>query len=318
MKKIRFPRKSVVLGVLPTALFLVIAIVAFKELREKGCYCLGEDVPFAKPSVALASNELGFLVSADTGKPGEQQSAIAASMGRVCETRRCDFGILAGDNIYEDGVSSVNDPQFVEKYENAFGALGIRFFLVLGNHDVKDDTVAQVEYTRFSDSWTMPNTFYAFEHPLARFVGVNTNCDFLSFWLASDLFDGHDPEKWNVAFGHHSVYGLHSHGDGSPSFRWGWETWGRDRTDVYFSGHNHSLSHHRMEGEDVEYVVSGAGSKNTLGSSQTVESASETLFYDRRAGFVHVQFTRAEMVLTYFDEEGEIIYSYSRKHPRNV
>ena len=64
-----------------------------------------------------------------------RDKAVAAGMAAKCAASRCDFGILLGDNIYESGASSPDDPQLKEKFEDVYAALKFRVPIVLGNHD---------------------------------------------------------------------------------------------------------------------------------------------------------------------------------------
>lgn len=84
---------------------------------------------------AIASTSVGFLVIGDMGTGTPEQFEVAKAMKEVCAQRGCAFVISTGDNIYEYGVSSVQDPQFQSKFEKPYAELDIPFFLVLGNHD---------------------------------------------------------------------------------------------------------------------------------------------------------------------------------------
>ena len=45
------------------------------------------------------------------------------------------FVVLLGDNFYEDGVASVDDPQWQTKFEDPYANIDLPFYAVLGNHD---------------------------------------------------------------------------------------------------------------------------------------------------------------------------------------
>ena len=63
-------------------------------------------------------------------------------MAKVCEASGCDLVLLLGDNFYPSGVLSVDDLQFKTKFEEVYGNIKIPFFVVLGNHDVKQDALS--------------------------------------------------------------------------------------------------------------------------------------------------------------------------------
>src|SRR5665213_1938086 len=55
---------------------------------------------------------LNFLIVGDWGRNGEpDQMAVATQMGIAAQAAGAKFVIAVGDNFYEDGVSSVTDPQ---------------------------------------------------------------------------------------------------------------------------------------------------------------------------------------------------------------
>ena len=101
-------------------------------------------------------------------------------MAKVCEESGCDLVLLLGDNFYPSGVVSVDDLQFKTKFEEVYRNIKIPFFVVLGNHDVKQDALSQVIYSLMSSTWRMPNYEYSFKTEDVRFFGLNTNCPFAS------------------------------------------------------------------------------------------------------------------------------------------
>jgi len=125
-----------------------------------------------------------FITIGDSGSGSDGAYAVGQAMADVCDAKRgaenapelpgCDFVIGLGDNIYESGVTSVDDPQFEEKFELPFEPVDLPFYLVLGNHDntgyVGGDGAGnargefQVDYTyfdgRLSDRWIMPDRYF--------------------------------------------------------------------------------------------------------------------------------------------------------------
>jgi len=82
-----------------------------------------------------------------------------------------------GDNIYEYGVNSNDDAQFQSKFEKPYANLNFPFFMALGNHDQSGAIPGsgvypkkgdfQVEYTRRSSKWMMPQRYYQFAVPFS-------------------------------------------------------------------------------------------------------------------------------------------------------
>jgi len=120
-----------------------------------------------------------FFAVGDSGLKTDQRDAVAAALATVCETEGCDFGLLAGDNFYECGVDSAEDPRFEEDFEEPFGGLGVPVYAVLGNHGYREfadgecvggeafDGVRaghQVTYSNSQDTrFVMPATDYLLE-----------------------------------------------------------------------------------------------------------------------------------------------------------
>lgn len=125
-----------------------------------------------------------FLTIGDSGSGSDGAYAVGQAMADLCAVKRgtqndpqragCDFVVGLGDNIYESGVTSVDDPQFAEKFEKPFEPVRLPFYMVLGNHDntgyVGGDGAGnargefQVDYTyfdgRLSDRWIMPDRYF--------------------------------------------------------------------------------------------------------------------------------------------------------------
>ena len=59
------------------------------------------------------------------------------------------FAILLGDNIYDDGVHSIDDPQWEEKFEGPYRNIDMPFYPVLGNHE--QDAQIEGQAREFSD-----------------------------------------------------------------------------------------------------------------------------------------------------------------------
>ncbi len=64
----------------------------------------------------LAAGELSFLVLGDWGTGNQSQKAVARGMGHVAERMKSRFVVTTGDNFYEEGVSSVQDPKWQEYF----------------------------------------------------------------------------------------------------------------------------------------------------------------------------------------------------------
>ena len=58
-----------------------------------------------------------FIVTSDTGSGNNDQYKVSKSMKQLCNLYNINSVMLLGDNIYEVGTTSINDPQFKTKFE---------------------------------------------------------------------------------------------------------------------------------------------------------------------------------------------------------
>lgn len=101
------------------------------------------------------NTQLYFAIVGDYGRQGQhRQVDVAQQMGEWCSKKtfrydngrplsegqtkgRCDFIIGVGDNFYENGVQSLDDPLFKESFEDIYRIPGLhstRMYQILGNH----------------------------------------------------------------------------------------------------------------------------------------------------------------------------------------
>ncbi|KAI3975949.1 hypothetical protein MKX01_016632 [Papaver californicum] len=67
-------------------------------------------------------------------------------MGKIGEKLDIEFVISTGDNLYDNGLKSVNDPLFEESFISIYTAPSLqnKWFNVLGNHDYRGNVEAQL------------------------------------------------------------------------------------------------------------------------------------------------------------------------------
>ena len=150
--------------------------------------CSTDDPVPAPVTTGPPAGGLRFVALGDTGTGDDGQLMVADAMKAKCNRDGCAFAVLLGDNIYESGPTSVDDPQWDEKFEVPYADLDMPFYAVLGNHDYGDtdgkngDLWEQgpisVAYSGESDKWTMPDTYYTFSDTSAAdvgFIALDTN-----------------------------------------------------------------------------------------------------------------------------------------------
>ncbi|GAA5151197.1 hypothetical protein GCM10023321_17810 [Pseudonocardia eucalypti] len=136
-----------------------------------------------------ADERFRVLVTGDAGTDGAEHFAVTGAA--LAEHRRRPFGMALGlgDNIYEYGPFSSDDPQFESKFEKPNDGLDFPWLMAQGNHDNSGllpgtgDWEArgqyEVEYHERSRRWFMPARYYSVrvpeDRPVAEFFVIDTN-----------------------------------------------------------------------------------------------------------------------------------------------
>lgn len=180
------------------------------------------------PSIPGPGTPVRFVAIGDAGKGNADQQAVADAIEAKCAADGCDFVVMLGDNIYEDGVSGVTDPQWQAKFETPYQNINLPFYAALGNHDYNDNNLSsswsqgpiEVAYTDVSDKWTMPSTYYTFTWGDAGFIVLDTNSIFFDDttngdqeeWYTTALAEVSNA-NWTFAIGHHPYLSNGRHGN---------------------------------------------------------------------------------------------------------
>lgn len=298
--------------------------------------CAVDPYPYRLAPFAVPEGGYKCLVIGDWGRKGNvNQLANARMMNELACQISVDEVLTTGDNFYSDGVSSVSDDHWASSYENVFNGPCLKPILwwpSLGNHDIRGQAVAEVNYTLQSDRWNMPSFYYdrwvmTSDSVSVHFITVDTspfvseyytspdNALMLSYvsqadtarqltWLDSVLSAG-NPD-WLVVYGHHPVYAAAGHHGPTleliekfvPRFH-------QNGVDVYFSGHNHSLELIKREQKTL-FVTSGGGS---LGQDH-IELESYNLFGVAEPGFVLSSFAKDSLQLDFMSSSGQRLHSH--------
>jgi hypothetical protein len=105
---------------------------------------------------------------------------VARAKEKFCAEQGCHLGLMLGDNFRPTGVRSVDDPQFIEKFEKPYAGIGIPFFVILGAHDwgrkgEMFNWKVQIEHSRRSKFWRMPSDVYSVTWGDLKIIALNTN-----------------------------------------------------------------------------------------------------------------------------------------------
>lgn len=275
------------------------------------------------------SIKLRFIAVGDVGTGSTEQYKVAAAMQNKCEQDGCDFVLLLGDNIYNNGVDSIDDTQFSTKFEQPYQYIDVPFYVVLGNHDYGGDglgyeyykSLFQLDYTGVSSKWNMPHHYYEFVERNVTFIALDTNGQMfgidseqrqdVSTWITGSQSD------WKIVFGHHPYKSNGPHGNagkyegisgipilsGDDVKQFAEDIW-CGKADVYISGHDHSRQWLDASCQGTVLLVSGAGAKTT-----SLSDRNPWLFQTNTIGFIYIVIDAMQLVAEFIDANGQIEFS---------
>lgn len=277
----------------------------------------------AAGKTAAAGKELSFLVVGDwgDGRSPTTAAAVAKAMGRIGAENAISFVISTGDNFYESGVESTSDKKWQTNFEDVYSApsLQVPWYAVLGNHDYGGSTSAQIDYSKKSRRWTMPDRYFAvskdFGGASADFFFLDTqrmkgdtlleivshlDAEVQLRWLDRALDESRAP--WKIVVGHHPVFSGGRHGDSELLGKRLKPILDRHGVAMYLCGHDHHLE--ALRSEKVAYFVSGAGSR-----SRQPHAHPKSLFASATPGFLLVRLTPAGGTATFYSQDAALLYS---------
>jgi tartrate-resistant acid phosphatase type 5 len=271
---------------------------------------------------------LNFIIFGDWGRNGEaDQVEVAAQMAASSGKINARFIISVGDNFYENGVASVDDPQWQASFEKVYRApfLQIPWQVVLGNHDYHGNCAAQIAYGKTRPRWKMPARYYVQSEKIdaattVDFFYLDTTPMIKSYhtdahtrqqaatqdvpkqlaWFKDAL--GASTAQWKIVVGHHPIYSGGGHGDTPELIKTVLPLLQAHKVQAYFNGHDHDLQH-LLAGE-VNLFDSGAGSQHTL-----TFYTKRTKFAKSCSGFTTVSLQADKMDVQMIDNHGKLLYS---------
>ena len=275
----------------------------------------------ASPEVIDPDSEFSLLVVGDTGYDSPQRAEVVAAMRRHSSEAVPDAAVLLGDNFYERGVDSVDDPRFQTDFENVFdeSSFPFPFYVCLGNHDYGGDVSAQLRYTEISNRWTMPANHYSVRHEIGDVAIDLFVID--TYLIANRDRDGNEELVWldqqlsqsdarfKIVIGHHPAISGGKHG-AYPVIAESLPGLLRDHAvDLYLSGHDHDLQLNDS-GQGWLQIVSGSGSK--LRSTTWTE---QTIYAKAVPGFCWILIRGDELWVSFYSCQGHLFTHRLKKRP---
>ena len=268
------------------------------------------------------SDSIRLFALGDTGTGGRDQLAVAEAMERLCRADPPDAILLLGDNIYQSGVSSTEDPQWQTK---VFGPYGgecldrLPIYAVLGNHDYKDNPGAQIEYSLINPRWHMPNRFYSVDFDnLLTVVAFDSEFSDACFeerfctvdFMNATLNDSVAP--WRIVMAHHPLKSASVKGFGHSGGLRGnlLLPFICDKADLWLSGHAHHLERRLEEGCRLEMIVSGGGGAKLY---DVTPNQPGVVFAQSSFGFLTMDITKNSFAGTFFNAQGQALHQFERQ-----
>lgn len=256
----------------------------------------------------IRASDVHALVFGDWGRDNTVQKEVAAAMRTYVKSHAdsdpVQFAVLVGDNFYDTGVASTDDPQWKTKFEDMYDSkvMDFPFYAVLGNHDWGQDPVAQITYAQAHPGtrWQMPGFWYARSFPADSpapvleifFVDTclwtqNTQplADKQLAWLRTSL--EHSKARWKMVAGHHPIFsdGIHGREESTIRLRSILEpVFKAAKVDVYVAGHDHDLQRLIIPDHSTLFLVSGAASEVRPRDRTTLGP-----FHGSKPGFLSLQ-----------------------------
>jgi acid phosphatase len=274
-------------------------------------------IPAERPGVAYER----FQIIGDMGTGRDDQRTVAWALARRAASDDVRFVLTVGDNIYPDGVTSVDDPQWKTKFEDMYAAssLQIPFYASLGNHDHRGSIQAQIDYSSKSSRWTMPAPYYTFIRTLndeteIRFFALDTTPihrrqDGVAAqlaWLDAEL--GKSTARWKIAFGHHPLYSHSIRGNSEEMIEQVESIFVKHGLDLYVAGHDHTLEMHKPV-SGVHYVICGASAGPD--KAYPVRWTDESYYAATLGGFSSFRVSHDECVIEFVRLDGQTQYAHT-------
>lgn len=283
------------------------------------------------PKQEALDGALEFAVIGDFGRGGEYfQKDVASELSKAVTGINAAFIISTGDNIYPDGVASVHDPLWNLSFENVFYQYPLHrpWYAVLGNHDYHQNAQAEVDYSKISGRWNMPERYYSFTRKIdaqneALFIFLDTNpldseaykSDYAEElvkqdsakqkrWLEKTLENAGPGVKWKIVIGHHPLYTAGNRALNKPYMRYSLEpVFEKYKVNLYISGHEHHLQFYHPQNKFTRYVVSGAGSE----ANENLKPRGAVDFFAPIQGFITMSLLPEKALLQFITRKGEVI-----------
>lgn len=281
------------------------------------------------PAAFADKDQRSLLIIGDWGRAGTQQPVVAAQMNVAAGDLNGVGVISVGDNFYEDGVQSVEDPKWRDLFENIYVGEHLQplpWYVALGNHDYGGAPQAQVDYTARSRRWRMPDRYFKVEGrdmamPEMDLFILDTNALVAEnyegegrmavnlrsqdapaqlAWLERELAGS--GARYKLVAGHHPIYsGGSLHGNTPDLIKTLLPLFKRYEVTAYLAGHDHDMQYIKSDG--LHFIDAGAGCE-----ARPVGPVAGTQFCAASPGFGVLTLTSDRLELQFRDHLGRTLY----------
>ena len=278
-----------------------------KEPRQyKDIQDFGDEIPFR------------CLVLGDWGTGGSLQKDVALGMNTYAEKNPIQAIISTGDNIYGSGVESVHDKQWKTKFENIYTGQFIQkpWYAILGNHDHRGNTEAQIEYAKINNAWHMPSNYYSTIFQAGNGTVELFAIDTTPFtkgkqeeqlkWLDTSLQDS--KADWKIVTGHHMMRSYGVYKDQQFMLKHIKPLLDKHKVSVYMCGHDHDMQLINNPDDAFIHVTSGAG-----GGSRDTAYGEFSLYAATNGGFAALTISSQVLLIHIMDKTGTLQFAHALK-----
>nr|CCA23240.1 tartrateresistant acid phosphatase type 5 putative [Albugo laibachii Nc14] len=297
----------------------------------------------------INSQPTHFLVVGDYGTGTEPQAQVAAAMGRLASTMDPApiFVISTGDQIYNSGIQSPDDPELRTRFEQMYTStqLEIPWYITIGNHDCEGSIDAMHQYASRKESlWYFPKRYYTLDRlvtpkTIIRILVLDV-CDLVcgkeprdgrcngamleqtspqsrsaQYEWIEDTLSARMPEgvekMWTIVVGHWAVYSFAGNANTPELIHRLDPILKKHKVDAYFNGHDHCMQHiiKREDGWTRNYFVSGAGGYRIHELQPHARANSDLVHAAMQHGFMSVQIDRESFTVYFHSIDGEVLYA---------
>ena len=276
-----------------------------------------------------------LYILADTGSGSNHQKRVAKAMLEKSQEKKHDKPqaiFILGDNIYDVGVSDIDDPQFHSKFEDIYEGFRCPFYLCLGNHDygnghyIDDRWKHQIEYSQYSKKWNMPSRYYHKAFGMIDFFFLDTNFEWMSDRLIEkqyrDIIDmiKKSKGKYKILCGHHTWRSIGGHGNADKKFEDFMQRLLNHSDfdiDAYLCGHDHCKNHHIVtlpkKKKVVHAIVIGTGGQPYHPEEKYLHNLIEDTslqFHSPNLGYMIWSYNHSKISIDFYDDHNVKEYGF--------